>query len=100
MKRVLLMVVLLLVAGCEGDDKALPNGGYAGSTADRQALEVVVNGGKVLINGLETRAERDNRFVQKKAPRLAVRCRPAPEHELVCELTRGGRTETVELMRL
>jgi hypothetical protein len=99
MKR-LLLVVLLLVAGCEGDDQALPSGGYAGSTADRESLEVAVEGGKVWINGVESKAERDHRFVQRKAPRYAVRCRTAPDHELVCELTRGGRTETVELMRL
>lgn len=100
MKRVLLVVLLLLVAGCEGDDRTLPNGGYAGSTADRQAIEVAVEGSKVWINGLETRPEKDRRYVQKKAPRIAVRCRTAPRRELVCEVTRAGRTETVELMRL
>jgi len=99
MKRMLL-VVLLLVAGCEGDDRTLPNGAYAGSTADRQAVEVAVEGGKVWVNGIETKPDRDRVFVQRKAPRMAVKCRTAPDRELVCEVTRSGRTETVELMRL
>jgi hypothetical protein len=98
--RPALLLVLLLLAGCQNDHRALPQGSYAGSSADRQAVTVDVGGGKVFVNGLETKAGARDSFVQKKAPRISVRCHTAPRRELVCVVTRAGRSETVELLRL
>jgi hypothetical protein len=99
-RRATVLLLLLLAVGCGSEDRGLPFGSYAGSTAAHQALTVDVAGSSVHINSHRTERGPDKGWIERTAPHTRVKCHPTPHRELRCLVTVAGHTETVDLMRL
>jgi hypothetical protein len=96
-----LVVAALPLAGCaEKNLTFVPDGYYSGSTSTDQEVDLQVNGGEVKLDGKTLKRDEKGRYVEKKRKWVIDCTKQKGSKDITCELTRGGRTETVELMRL